>query len=141
MKKYFNIVILILCMIFIFIMSNSSAIESSDQSGIITTLLNKILKLENVDLLEFIIRKLAHLLEYIILGILMINCLKDYNIKNIIFLSILFCFIYACTDEVHQLFIPGRSGKIDDVLLDTLGSIIGVVFYKLFYKNKVQINC
>ena len=34
---------------------------------------------------------------------------------------------YACTDEFHQLFVPGRSGQITDVMIDTLGGSIGVL--------------
>lgn len=135
MKKYISIVLLIIWMIIIFLMSNSSAIESSNQSGLITTLINKILMLEHFEFLNFIIRKLAHLFEYMILGILMINCLKNYNIKNYFLLAIILCFIYACTDEIHQVFIPGRSGKIQDVLLDTFGSIIGIVSYYSIFKR------
>ena len=133
MKKYINIILLILWMLFVFMMSHTSATGSSNQSGLITDFLSNILKIDNVEVLEIIIRKCAHLFEYIVLGILVINCLKDYKIKKYIFLSIIFCIIYACTDELHQLFIPGRSGNIIDVAIDTLGSIIGIVLYKFIY--------
>ena len=52
-------------------------------------------------------------------------------------LSSLFCFIYACTDEFHQLFVMGRSCEIRDVLIDTLGSFVGILIY---YKIKLYIN-
>jgi len=140
MKKHISIVLLIIWMIIIFLMSNSSAVESSNQSGLITTLINRILMLENFEFLDFIIRKSAHLFEYIVLGILMINCFKNYNIKNYFLLAIILCFIYACTDEIHQVFIPGRSGKVQDVLLDTLGSIVGVVsYYSISKRSKNKI--
>ena len=121
-------------------MSNSSAIDSSNQSGFIVDFINKMLYLENIELLETIIRKFAHLFEYIILGILMINCLRCYSIKNYIIISIVLCFIYACTDEVHQLFVPGRNGNVIDILIDTIGSFCGILIYKYCKKNTKMIK-
>ena len=40
-------------------------------------------------------------------------------------------FLYACTDEIHQLFVPGRAGKFTDVLIDTTGGIIMLLFIAL----------
>ena len=95
-----------------------------------------------------IVRKIAHFTEYLILGILIINVLKDYfkiNKKMIIW-AIVFCLIYAISDELHQLFSDGRTCRILDVFIDTFGSIIGIFmylctynFYKR-YKNKYLID-
>ena len=134
MKKYVNIILLILWMALIFTLSNYSAVESSSQSGLITTLLSKILKINNIEILEVIIRKSAHLFEYILLGILTINFLKDYKINKLIFISIFIGSIYACTDEIHQLFIPGRSCQISDIFIDSIGVSIGVFLYIYIYK-------
>lgn len=133
MKKYINLILLISWMIIIFMMSNAPSVESINQSNFITNIINKILNVKNIELLDFIIRKLAHLFEYSVLGILTINCLKEYRIKNIIVLSIILCFIYACSDEIHQLFVVGRSGKFIDVIIDTSGAIIGVLVYNFIY--------
>ena len=40
-------------------------------------------------------------------------------------------FLYACTDEIHPLFVPGRAGKFTDVLIDTTGGIIMLLFIAL----------
>ena len=40
---------------------------------------------------------------------------------------IVFCFLYACSDEIHQLFVPGRSGMFTDVLIDTGGAVTGML--------------
>lgn len=40
-------------------------------------------------------------------------------------LAILASALYACTDEFHQLFVPGRTGQIFDVFVDTLGATFG----------------
>lgn len=45
------------------------------------------------------------------------------------FCALCFVFLYACTDEFHQLFSDGRSGQIKDVLIDTFGGLFGVLFY------------
>lgn len=44
-----------------------------------------------------------------------------------VWLSLLICALYACSDEIHQLMVPGRSGQISDVLLDTAGSLCGLL--------------
>ena len=49
-------------------------------------------------------------------------------------MTIIIIILYSCSDEIHQLFIPGRSGEIRDVLIDTLGGFNGSIFYKLYFK-------
>jgi hypothetical protein len=44
--------------------------------------------------------------------------------------GVLISILYAVSDEVHQLFVPGRSGSIGDVLLDSTG--IGFAFLVYF---------
>ena len=43
--------------------------------------------------------------------------------------TLAYCVFYAAIDEIHQLFVPGRSGEIKDVLIDSCGSFIGIHFY------------
>ena len=59
------------------------------------------------------------------------------NYKNNIYIPIIICILYAISDEIHQLFVPGRSGQVSDVLLDTLGAFTGIMIYKLIY-NKIK---
>jgi len=117
-------------------MSSFDGNSSNDQSGSIVTFISNILNIDNLEFLSLLIRKLAHFTEYFILGILTINCFKDYKFNNIFIYSLLFCIFYACTDEVHQLFVPGRSGNIIDVLIDSVGSIFGCGSYFIFIKKK-----
>ena len=60
-----------------------------------------------------------------------------YKIKHSLFVAVLFCFLYACGDELHQLFISMRSARILDVWIDTCGSLtgIGLVY---FFKNGIK---
>ena len=81
---------------------------------------------EIINTWEVPVRKLAHFLEFLILGILVFLTFRAYNIKDI-YMMILFCFIYACFDEAHQLFVVGRDGNIIDVLIDSFGSTFAIV--------------
>ena len=147
MKKIILLIITILWMIVIFIFSNQDASKSADYSdSLIKSTIVNIYKLfdnnpteekieEIVETWDLPVRKLAHLTEYFILGVLMFLTLNSYNIK-IIYIVILLCFLYAVSDEIHQLFVIGRYGNIIDVLIDTLGSTLGVFLVKR-KKNEV----
>lgn len=138
MKKTNNLTLLIIWMIVIFIMSSFNATESSEQSGFIVNVLSDLLNIKNIEILSLIIRKLAHFTEYLILGMLAINCFKDYDIKHIFIISLIFCIIYAGSDEIHQLFIIGRSGNIIDVTIDSFGALSGItMYYYLILKRKI----
>ena len=148
MKKIISFIVLILWMIVIFSFSSADANKSTGTSDkVITTMIEIKDKITNnetpnnekeiiVKNLSFYIRKIAHITEYLILGFLMFNLLKQYSVTNIYY-AIGLSILYSCTDEFHQLFISGRSGSIRDVLIDSIGTLIGTYLYKLlFIKNK-----
>lgn len=148
MKKIISFIVLILWMIVIFSFSSADANKSTGTSDkVITTMIEIKDKITNnetpnnekeiiVKNSSFYIRKIAHITEYLILGFLMFNLLKQYSVTNIYY-AIGLSILYSCTDEFHQLFISGRSGSIRDVLIDTVGILIGTYLYKLlFIKNK-----
>lgn len=148
MKKTISIVSLILWMIVIFSFSSADANKSTGTSDkVITTMIEIKDKITNnetpnnekeiiVKNSSFYIRKIAHITEYLILGFLMFNLLKQYSVTNIYY-AIGLSILYSCTDEFHQLFISGRSGSIRDILIDSIGILIGTYLYKLlFIKNK-----
>jgi VanZ family protein len=70
---------------------------------------------------DLVLRKLAHLTAYAILGALLVRALSRPG------LAILLGGLYAVTDEVHQHFVRGRHGAWYDVLLDTVGVAVGVL--------------
>lgn len=113
----------------IFLMSSFNSEVSSSQSGIIVNFIAKLFNINNIELLGLIVRKIAHFTEYFILGVLVCNLFKIYN-KNII-IGIILCILYALSDEVHQLFISGRHFAMFDVLIDSIGVIIGHIIYKV----------
>ena len=148
MKKTISFIVLILWMIVIFSFSSADANKSTGTSDkVITTMIEIKDKITNnetpnnekeiiVKNSSFYIRKIAHITEYLILGFLMFNLLKQYSVTNIYY-AIGLSILYSCTDEFHQLFISGRSGSIRDILIDFIGILIGTYLYKLlFIKNK-----
>ena len=128
MKKKINLILIIIWMIFIFVMSSFNANDSAIQSNIITHFLSQLFNIYNLELLSLTVRKLAHFSEYLILGILIYNYCLRFD------LSALICLFYAISDEIHQIFTPGRSCQIIDVIIDLLGAICGIII--LFFYNK-----
>lgn len=130
--------LLILWLIVIFLFSNQGGSESTGTSSIFVDLLSSFLNIKNIDTATFIVRKIAHFTEYLILGLLMLNVLRFYKreTKEKIIIAILLCIICASFDELHQAFIPGRSPKVQDVLIDTLGSISGILLLNKSIKLK-----
>ncbi|MFA6184424.1 MAG: VanZ family protein [Parcubacteria group bacterium] len=92
----------------------------------------------NPPLWFFIERKGAHIGEYFILVLFLIKFfIKRYsNLKDIFVISALVALLYAFTDEIHQLFVFGREGKITDVGFDFIGISLGIVIAWLFFKIK-----
>lgn len=140
MKNILNLIIVITWMLLIFIMSSFDATDSSNQSNFIVNIISNILNIENARLLSLIIRKLAHFTEYLILGFLTINMLNKNDISRKYLISILICIIYATSDEIHQIFVPGRAYQIRDILIDSIGSITGVYLYKLINTKILKNN-
>lgn len=127
----FMILIIINCSI-IFYFSHQIADDSSKQSSKVVQLIcNIIPALKSIEgILTIIVRKTAHFSIYAMLGILTTNLMMTIENKKIyvkVVYSLGFCFFYAITDEFHQTFIPGRSGEIRDVLIDSLGALAGIL--------------
>ena len=149
MKKIISFIVLILWMIVIFSFSSADANKSTGTSDkVITTMIEIKDKITNnetpnnekeiiVKNSSFYIRKIAHITEYLILGFLTFNLLKQYSVTNIYY-AIGLSILYSCTDEFHQLFISGRSGSIRDVLIDSIGILIGTYLYKLLFIKNIE---
>lgn len=128
-KKLLAWILVLGWMIFIFYMSNQPADVSNGQSDFVLNLIRDMginISDPYVDIAITIIRKGAHFTEYLILSILYLNLLRYYmNIKKALVFSVILSFLYASTDEFHQLFVEGREGRFTDVLIDTSGAITG----------------
>lgn len=143
-KKSLSWVLVIIWMIVIFILSSQPATDSSVLSGGITDwvykLASSLIPTLNIDALHLIIRKLAHFTIYLILGALVLNALhynnKKHNINFII--ALVLAVLYAISDEIHQVFISGRSGQVIDVLIDFSGATLGV--YIVSFHDRLKKN-
>ena len=146
-KKIIKLFFVLIIMVTIFIFSGENDIESTGRSDglIIRTcefVLGRQLTNEEKDyyLENYVVyvRKTAHFTLYFLLGLVFISFLKEFDLNNkkLLIYTILFVFIYACSDEIHQLFIRGRSGEILDVLIDTLGGITSSFIYTSFIKRR-----
>lgn len=133
MKKVISILLVIAWMIIIFLMSSFTATESTSQSNVIVEFICNLFDINNMNIISLIIRKLAHFTEYLILGLLVANMLKYYDKK--VYIGIIICILYAISDEVHQLFVPGRSCQILDMFIDTIGSSTGIIIYNILRKK------
>lgn len=82
------------------------------------------------------VRKSAHFIAYLIMGILSVNALKASGVQGFRKISMAFaiCLLFAASDEFHQLFIDGRSGEARDVLIDSAGALVGIGIYSLSRK-------
>lgn len=135
MKKFWKWTFLILWMIVIFVFSNQPGDVSDKQSKLVIYVFNLLgLNLNSLlgEFSNFIVRKGAHFTEYFILYILTNNVLKDdFKMDKALFLSVIVVFLYACSDEFHQSFVPGRGPAFRDVLIDTSGGIMaaGILYF------------
>ena len=146
--------LLLLCSTFfvIFDFSAQTGQESSGLSSKVTrTLINifpytKNLSIETKEILieqsEVIVRKLAHLTIYTLVGIFIMSFMCTYNIKMKVQFgtSLLVGLIYAITDEIHQSFVPERGPSVIDVCIDLCGVLLGICIVILIITiyNKIK---
>lgn len=132
--------IIITMLMFIFYMSSQNGSVSHNNSYELVHKIKSIVGiLSSVEdyKLDMIVRKCAHVLEYTVLS--MFICMGVYylyrkSLKSTFLLAIIFSFLYALTDELHQRFIAGREGCFTDVLIDTGGAVIGFILFTILYK-------
>ena len=87
----------------------------------------------NVNIDIGVIRKLAHLTEYLFLGvsaILYVGTFKNSDEKSMAIATAI-CVLYAVSDEFHQYFIANRDGRFGDVLIDSTGAMLGITITML----------
>ena len=137
MKKIKYFIPSIFLMILIFMFSHQTGSESSGLSSQIVLWIQTYL---HIPISEFIVRKAAHMSEYALLTLTLIYGFykNHYPIQKIIIYSLIGTFLYACSDEMHQLFIGGRVGQFTDVLIDTCGGCLTIIFYYVLTKLKYK---
>lgn len=112
----------------------SIIVDSADKAGIID--IDEAGKQILIDKMQYPIRKCAHMTEYAVFATLTFIALYYDGIRKRMtyILAVIIAFLFACTDEFHQLFVPGRSGQFTDVCIDTIGACIGMLIIFLIRK-------
>ena len=128
-RIYLSWALAIICMGVIFWLSSRTAEESSQQSGIILQWLIKVFG--DNGFTDFIVRKLAHFLEFTGLCFLVSNALYQTRGRLSPVIATVITSIYAVSDEVHQIFVPGRACQLMDWVIDTCGAVLGCVIFFL----------
>lgn len=137
MKRW--ILYIVLCLIVFFIWDNSLQNGGTSDgfslifANWIAPIANKLGFYGNIWALNRIIRKLAHLTEFTILGGVLYVVLRRYIEYGTVVKTIGVGIVIASLDEFIQLFSLGRSSQLSDVLIDTVGIIIGISVVKLTY--------
>ena len=139
-RTYVLLILTIMWMILIFSMSAKPADESTEISIAVGRIYCELFypgysemtedeQLYTAEDIDHPLRKVAHVTEYAVLGTLVSlsagELLSDR--KKQFSTALIISALYAAADELHQLFVPGRSGEIRDVLIDICGVFIGVL--------------
>lgn len=157
LKIFLRIILIFLIItncIVIFKFSSEQSEQSDKSSGrIVDTIVENHPKMKKLSQKEkeikkqeivFPVRKMAHFSVYTCLGILLYLFMKTFEISNRkkVLISIVLAFLYACSDEIHQLFVGGRSGEFRDVLIDSCGAGFGIfvvwIICEIYKKIKKQ---
>ncbi len=131
-------------MVTIFMLSSQTAKESSNTSHGLTKIAVMIIdkdyakrsperQKEIWSTASFIVRKLAHFSIYTALGFcasMTVGKRKLFTLKSLF--VVVFCFLYAFSDELHQTMSEGRSCEFRDMMIDTCGSVVGMLISIVF---------
>lgn len=112
----------------------NSAQDADASSNMSSTLLN----LLHLPISEHLLRKIAHFVQFALLGFLISGALTSDKMPWGWLLFTVLCI--ACIDETIQLFSEGRSSQLSDVWLDTVGSVTGIGAFWGFVKIKEKLT-
>ena len=134
-KKYLFVILALGMTAFIFWNSARPAAESAQSSGRIVSFLTRILSYLgvyiNYDLMQKIVRKAAHIAEFVAQAIFIAGSFSGKYRKRIVYI-LFFGLLTACTDEYVQLFSDGRAALIGDVFIDFSGTVLGMSVFGIF---------
>lgn len=84
--------------------------------------------------IHYYVRKLAHFSEYFLLAVTLTFPLYVYGVRGIwlVITGGILCTGFAALDELHQYFVSGRSCSARDVLIDSCGSLAGILCVRFF---------
>ena len=118
-------ILVLICMGIIFSLSAQIAEESQDLSD---SFIRNLFEFLGIELKSDFVRTIAHMLEFMGLSLLIFNAVySTWNLKLTPIISFVGTSLYAITDEIHQIFVPGRAFQTSDILVDSIGALIGVI--------------
>ena len=143
-SRYIFLAFTVLTAILIFFMSAQNGTKSADTSGLLIErlfggLFRKLgINLSDIKIfaaVDHIVRKLAHFGEYALLGFNLSGFLSTFDKPKYFTPAAAAAsgFLYACSDEFHQYFVPARSARFTDVLIDFSGVLTGTVFFIVLF--------
>jgi VanZ family protein len=150
--KVILVILIIINLSLIFSNSLKTAEVSRQESGAVVEAVEKIVKTiyngnppEKID--DFFdrsarntFRDIAHLLEFFVLGILVMLYGSLYRKKPIYTLiaALTFCLAVSIVDETIQIPVAGRGFELYDIILDTAGSLAGIliIYLPLYFRRK-----
>lgn len=148
LKKIVLWILVILTCLTIFGFSATEGSESNKQSEVVTEKIEHIVTevthkkpSENtIKNIHIFVRKQGHFNEFALLGLLVFLLTRcyDFSVKKSLVITLSFIFFYACTDEIHQLFIEGRTGCVKDVFIDFSGGVVGTGIVLPFEARKLK---
>jgi VanZ family protein len=123
-------------LIFFFSTDHFSSANTAQLFGFLSSWLFPELPTEDIGPVHGLVRKLGHWTEYFVLAVLLLRALhketgKKWELRHAV-LTLLFIFVYALSDELHQVFVPSRTASFGDVMIDVLGGICGI-FWMVWY--------
>lgn len=138
--KVISCVITVAIMTLIFFFSSQTAVESSETSRGLTVkiadFISTYLHIWSADqitnIIHTFVRKVAHFVLYFSLGLsasVSIYLVFGYKRLKLMLITLAFCFLYAITDEIHQMFVPGRAAMIRDVIIDSCGALCSISIF------------
>ena len=138
-RKRITWLLVIFLMALIFYLSHQPANKSNSLSkGVTDVIVESLEKITpNMDInkrsFNHILRKNAHFFSYLLLGALVTRGLRYFGIKGYkaMGLALLICVLFAISDEIHQLYVPGRGGQVKDVIIDSAGAFVGILGYTI----------
>lgn len=158
--KIICLILIVAWLFVIFTLSGMTSNESNSKSkSTLNILIQKTLNITNktgltdkhptiekknkvIDSINLPMRKFAHATVFIILAIMIMIFLRMFKMSSKLsfIITVLISFMYALFDEYHQTFISGRTGQFSDALIDTVGAIIGALFFVLiiYIKRRQQ---
>lgn len=148
--RFITTLLTVAVMVMIFMLSTEDANRSNETSGVFSRIVLKVISPGYEQLppdrqealfnsVQNVIRKCAHFSEYALLGLALRLCLESWfgpgPRKECGVWSWAGGTLYACTDELHQMLVDGRSGQVRDVMIDSSGVLFGTVLAVLLIRK------